>query len=67
VLAYLLYTRGLRAMEAGRASIVATVEPVVAAVLGLLLLGERLDGWQWVGGLLVLTGVVSMQWAWRSP
>jgi len=62
VVAYLLYTGGLRMMEAGRASIVATVEPVVAAVLGFLLLGELLDGWQWVGGALILTGVVLSQW-----
>ncbi len=62
VFAYLLYTGGLRMMEAGRASIVATVEPVVAAVLGFLLLGELLDGWQWFGGALVLAGVVLSHW-----
>jgi drug/metabolite transporter (DMT)-like permease len=61
VLAYLLYTGGLRMMEAGRASIVATVEPVVAALLGLTLLGERLDGLQWVGGGLVLAAVALIQ------
>lgn len=60
-LAYLLYTEGLRRMEAGRASIVATVEPVVAALLGFALLGERLEGWQWAGGALVLLGVVLIQ------
>ena len=60
-LAYLLYTEGLRRMEAGRASILATVEPVVAALLGFLLLGEWLEGWQWVGGALVLAGVALIQ------
>ncbi len=58
---YLMYLHGLRSMEAGRASIVATVEPVVAALLGVLLLSERLDGWQWVGGALVLSAVLLIQ------
>lgn len=40
-----------------RHSLVATVEPVVAAFLALLL-GERLDGPQVVGGLLVLSAVL---------
>ncbi|MCL6581670.1 MAG: EamA family transporter, partial [Firmicutes bacterium] len=62
LLAYLLYTTGLGLMEAGRASIVATVEPVVAALLGVLLLGEIFDGWQWLGGGLVLTGVALSRW-----
>lgn len=61
VLAYLLYTAGLGLMEAGRASIVATVEPVVAALLGVLL-GELFHGWQWVGGGLVLAGVALSRW-----
>jgi len=62
LLAYLLYVTGLDRMEAGRASILATVEPVVAAALGVLLLGERLEGWQWVGGALTLAGIVLIQW-----
>ena len=58
LLTHVLYTNGLRRIEAGRASIIATVEPVVAALLGFLLLGERLEGWQWFGGVLVLSGVL---------
>ena len=61
LLSYVLYTNGLRRIEAGRASIVATIEPVVAALLGFLLLGERLEGWQWFGGVLVLSGVILIQ------
>lgn len=62
LLAYLLYVAGLNQMEAGRASILATVEPVVAAALGVLLLGERLEPWQWLGGGLVVTGILSVHW-----
>ncbi len=54
----ILYLSGLRRIEPGRASLIATIEPVVAAVLGYAVLGERLDQWQVVGGLLVLSAVV---------
>jgi drug/metabolite transporter (DMT)-like permease len=40
-----------------RASIGATVEPVVTVILGVALLGERLTGVQLVGGLLVVAAV----------
>ena len=40
-----------------RASIGATVEPVVTVILGVALLGEELSGLQLVGGLLVVAAV----------
>ena len=40
VLPYLLYTYGLKYVEAGYASILAMLEPVVGCLTGLLLLGE---------------------------
>lgn len=61
VLAYLLYTKGLKSVESSRASIVATVEPVVASLMGVLLFGEVLSGWQLVGICLVLSAVVLIQ------
>jgi len=60
LLAQWLYLSGLGAVEAGRASLVATFEPVVAAVLGYAALGELLEGWQIVGGLLVLSAVLTV-------
>lgn len=57
-LAYRLYTHGLRLIPASTAAIVAMVEPVVAAVLGWLLLREALTASQVAGGLLVLLGAV---------
>lgn len=59
--AYALYQAGLRRVEASRASIVATVEPVVAALLAYLFLGELLAPIQLLGGLLVLAGVLLIQ------
>ncbi|HEY3248285.1 MAG TPA: EamA family transporter [bacterium] len=58
LLAQFLYLSGLREVEAGRASLVATLEPVVAAVLGYVLLRERLDLLQAIGGAAVLSGIV---------
>jgi drug/metabolite transporter (DMT)-like permease len=60
-LAYLLYTSGLRHVEAGRASVVATIEPVVAAAGGALLLREPLGPAQWLGAALVVGGVLVVQ------
>jgi drug/metabolite transporter (DMT)-like permease len=58
---FALYTFGIRHLGAGRAAIVATVEPVVAGVLGVVLLGEELTALKALGGLLVLTGAVLAQ------
>jgi DME family drug/metabolite transporter len=54
-----LYMAGLAHLgDAGRASVIATLEPVIAAVLGFLVLGEGLRGVQLVGGGLVVLGIV---------
>ncbi len=58
LLAQWLYLSGLHHVEAGRASLVATLEPVVAAILGFLALGETLEAWQILGGGLVLSAVL---------
>lgn len=58
LLAQALYLAGLRYIEAGPASLLATVEPVAAAVLGYIVLGERLEGLQIAGGVLVVGAVM---------
>jgi DME family drug/metabolite transporter len=60
-LAFGLYTVGLKRMEAGQAAIVATVEPVVAGLLGVALLGEALTAPKLVGAALVLSGAALAQ------
>jgi DME family drug/metabolite transporter len=60
-LAFALYTFGIRHLGAGRAAIVATIEPVVAGVLGVTLLGEELTALKVLGALLVLAGAVLAQ------
>lgn len=61
VLASSLFASGLRHVEASRASVVATVEPVVAAVLAYAILGETLEPLQIVGGAMVLAGAAWVQ------
>lgn len=52
-----LFYDGLARIEAGRASIASTVEPVVAALLATALLDQHLTGVGWVGLTLVVVGV----------
>lgn len=61
VLAYLLYTFGLSHVESSRASITATVEPIVATLVGTMFFGEILTSWQLIGILLVLVAVTLVQ------
>ncbi len=52
-LAYLLYGRGLRTTPVTTAATLALTEPAVAALLGLVVLGEHLSALSWAGlGLL---------------
>ncbi|MEW5932497.1 MAG: EamA family transporter [Bacillota bacterium] len=55
--AFLLVTFGLRRVEAAPASILLTVEPLVAALLGWLVLGEHLTLTQGTGMLVVLAAI----------
>jgi DME family drug/metabolite transporter len=60
-LAFALYTVGLKRLDAGQAAIVATVEPVVAGAIGVILLGETLTAPKVLGALLVLAGAALAQ------
>ena len=60
-LAFALYTFGIGRLGAGRAAIVATIEPVVAGVLGITLLGEELTALKALGALLVISGAILAQ------
>jgi drug/metabolite transporter (DMT)-like permease len=51
----------LRHIPASRAAVVATLEPVLAAIIAWPVLGQTLDVWQILGGLLVVAAVVWVQ------
>ena len=58
VLPYILYTAGLEKMENGKASIIASIEPVTATLLGVIVYRERLRVFEIVGVILVLAAIV---------
>ncbi|MBM7692589.1 drug/metabolite transporter (DMT)-like permease [Peribacillus deserti] len=57
VFAYLFYTSGLKKMESCKASLLSTVEPVTAMLIGFFLFGEQITGWQIAGSLLIILSV----------
>jgi DME family drug/metabolite transporter len=59
---YLAYSAGLRRVEATRAATVATLEPVVAAIVAYALWGERMGAVGYACAALVLLGVCLMVW-----
>ena len=48
-----------RGMPAGVSSLITGLQPILAAVLGAFLLGERTNARQWLGLLLGIAGVIS--------
>lgn len=57
VIPYLTYTMGLKYMENGKASILASVEPVVATLLGIVLFHESMTLTGVLGVVLVLVAI----------
>lgn len=58
LLPYLSYTKGLNGMENGTASVLASVEPVVATLVGVLIYKESMSVQNVVGICLVLGSIV---------
>jgi drug/metabolite transporter, DME family len=57
-LAYVLFVRGLRGIPASTAGTLGLAEPLVAVVLAVLFLGERLAPLTIAGAVLMLSGIV---------
>jgi drug/metabolite transporter (DMT)-like permease len=58
VIAYLIYYYALTYLPASRVSAVSYLQPVVATLFAVIVLGERISTVLIIGGILVLTGVV---------
>ncbi|MEG1988698.1 MAG: EamA family transporter [Oscillibacter sp.] len=58
---YILYTKGLSRVESGKASIIASVEPVVAALIGVAVFGEPMGILTAAGIVCVLAGVLILR------
>jgi drug/metabolite transporter (DMT)-like permease len=61
MLPFIFYTKGLNTIESSRASIIATIEPVVASLMGFLIFHEKLNLWQYLGIIMVIAAVVIVQ------
>jgi len=55
---YLCYTKGLSGMENGTASVIASIEPVMATMLGILIYKEEMTLVNVFGMILVLISIV---------
>jgi inner membrane transporter RhtA len=63
---YTLEMRALRALPARTFGILMSLEPAIAALSGLLFLGERLTGAQWAAVVLVIAASVGVTWTTRA-
>ncbi len=57
---YALYNLGLRTVAASVASVIATIEPVVAGVGGYLVFGQLLEPLQFVGAAIIVAAAASL-------
>lgn len=58
VIPFLAYTLGLKSVEASKAGIIATIEPMVATLIGIIVFSEPLTFMSGAGILLILSAVV---------
>ena len=58
MLPYFFYTKGLEGVESGLAAVIANVEPVVAALTGMIVYHETPSVWTAVGIVLILAAAV---------
>ena len=62
VIPFLAYTLGLQSVEASKAGIIATIEPMVATLVGILIFSEPLTFLSGLGILLILSAVIVLNW-----
>ncbi|WP_093337521.1 EamA family transporter [Salibacterium halotolerans] len=58
ILAYVLYTAGLKYIESSHAAVLATIEPVVGIAAGVFVFGDELTRWQSAGIILVFSSIL---------
>ena len=58
VMPFLLYTTGLKKLEAGKASILATIEPIVSAIVGLIFFQEVFDLTKILGMICIISAIL---------
>ena len=58
VIPFICYTKGLKKMEAGKASIMAFIEPMIATICGILVFGEKFTLGNLTGVVLILASII---------
>lgn len=58
VIPFMLYTLGLKHVEASKASIMASIEPLVATITGFIVFDEKVTGLSALGILLIIGAIV---------
>jgi len=61
VLPFGLYNEGIKRIRSTRASITATLEPIMAGVIAYMFLGEMMEPWQIMGAGLVIASILLLQ------
>lgn len=62
VVPFLLEVGALKMTDAGTVGVVATLEPVIAAAVAWIWLGQQLTAWQVVGGVVVVAAIAVVQY-----
>jgi DME family drug/metabolite transporter len=65
--AYLLFGIGMRTLRSSTATTITLLEPVVATLLAIVVVGERLDALGWIGIVLILASITVLATARRPP
>lgn len=65
-IAYLLFLSGLQKINSSSAVTLSLAEPLTAAMLGVLLVGEHLSSTSWVGVAMLLGGIVVLTFTGRK-
>lgn len=55
------FVKALQYVESSKASIVCSIEPIIATILGFLIFKEQLEMWQIVGMVLIVLSVILIQ------
>ncbi|MFM2353908.1 MAG: hypothetical protein RLZZ608_1314 [Actinomycetota bacterium] len=66
-LAYLFFAVGVRVLASSTVTVITLLEPLVATVLAVVIVGERLEPLGWAGLVLILVGVSVLSSARRQP
>lgn len=66
VIPYILYTLGMTALENSKASIIASVEPVTATLLGVFIFHEKMTIQNLIGIVLILGAIIICNVDWKN-